>query len=281
MPGSRARQVADADRERRARRDAFDAAAEAYDAIRPGYPDPVFEAIAARVPPPADVLEVGPGTGQATVPLVARGYRVAAVEPGARLAAVLRAKLPPSSLALHVGRLEDWPMQRGSFDLAVAFSSFHWIAPRVGYRLLAEALRADGWLALAWSEPAATEASAAFEAAVDPVYARLAPALRQPPRGDGGWRAGEGSGRGAEIEASRRFAAVERYRVPWQRRLATRDYLRLLTTYSNHLALPPEQRAQLHAAIGQVIDARFGGTVIESRATILYLAHRRATPAGG
>jgi SAM-dependent methyltransferase len=75
---------------REARRRSFDEAAEHYDAVRPGYPDALFDELASRVPPPADVLEVGPGTGQATGALLERGYRVLAVELGARLAAHAR-----------------------------------------------------------------------------------------------------------------------------------------------------------------------------------------------
>src|SRR4029079_16021192 len=56
----------------------FDEDAERYDRARPGYPAELFADLAALtgLRPGDRVLEVGPGTGQATVPLAKRGYRV-------------------------------------------------------------------------------------------------------------------------------------------------------------------------------------------------------------
>jgi protein-L-isoaspartate O-methyltransferase len=80
--------MAEADRARL--RATFDEAAERYDRTRPGYPPAVFDDLAelAGVGPGRRVLEIGPGTGQATVPLAERGCRIVAVELGAGLAAV-------------------------------------------------------------------------------------------------------------------------------------------------------------------------------------------------
>jgi len=60
----------------------FDSVAEIYDDVRPHYPTTIYDALAELVQPPADVLEIGAGSGQATVDLAQRGYRVIAIEPG-------------------------------------------------------------------------------------------------------------------------------------------------------------------------------------------------------
>src|SRR4029077_19530388 len=73
----------------RAWRVGFDEVAELYDQVRPGFPDELFDELAAALPPAPVVVEVGPGTGQATKGLVAGGARVTAVEWGPHLAAVL------------------------------------------------------------------------------------------------------------------------------------------------------------------------------------------------
>ena len=57
-----------------------------YDRARPGYPDAVFEDLFARLPARPTIVEVGPGTGQATRQLLARGARVTAVELGPAMA---------------------------------------------------------------------------------------------------------------------------------------------------------------------------------------------------
>ena len=57
----------------RSRRSSFDRAADIYHLIRPGYPAELFEELFALLPPKPRMLEVGPGTGQATRDLLARG----------------------------------------------------------------------------------------------------------------------------------------------------------------------------------------------------------------
>src|SRR6185436_15674571 len=71
-----------------ARRTSFDAQAELYDAVRPLYPDALADDVIARGG--RRVLEIGTGTGQATVVFARRGASIVAIEPGPRLAAVLR-----------------------------------------------------------------------------------------------------------------------------------------------------------------------------------------------
>jgi SAM-dependent methyltransferase len=75
------------------RRRSLDAVAAEYAKHRLGYPAAVFDAIAARVPPPASVLEIGPGPGLAILPMAERGYAVLGVELGANLACVARERL--------------------------------------------------------------------------------------------------------------------------------------------------------------------------------------------
>src|SRR5436309_9175591 len=88
----------------RAWRVGFDEVAELYDKVRPGFPDELFDELAAALPRAPVVVEVGPGTGQATKGLVARGARVTAVELGPHLAAVLARNLP--SVEIVIGPFE-------------------------------------------------------------------------------------------------------------------------------------------------------------------------------
>src|SRR4051812_30102119 len=73
----------------------FDEDPVAYDRSRPVAPAHVFTELfeLARLGPGSAVLEIGPGTGQATVPLAERGCAVVALEMGPGLAARARQNL--------------------------------------------------------------------------------------------------------------------------------------------------------------------------------------------
>ncbi|MGB6161757.1 MAG: rRNA adenine N-6-methyltransferase family protein [Pseudonocardiaceae bacterium] len=88
----------------------FDEDPERYDRARPGYPAELFGDLGklADIDPGARVAEAAPGTGQATVILVASGDHVVAVELGAGLAAVLRRRLAGTSVEVVVSAFEDW-----------------------------------------------------------------------------------------------------------------------------------------------------------------------------
>src|SRR4051794_11010836 len=127
-------------------RDGFDEVAELYDRVRPGFPDDLFDELAAALPPSPEVLEIGPGTGQATKGLVARGARVTAVELGAHLAAVLARNLP--TVEVVVGAFEEVEFPPGSFDAVVAANSYHWVPREMRMTRAAALLRPGGHLAL-------------------------------------------------------------------------------------------------------------------------------------
>src|ERR1700676_4699677 len=82
-------------RDRHRLRMTFDEVAEGYDRARPGYPSHMFDDLVtlAGLDPGARLVEIGCGTGQATVPLAERGLSIICVELGERLAAIARENL--------------------------------------------------------------------------------------------------------------------------------------------------------------------------------------------
>jgi SAM-dependent methyltransferase len=91
------------------------------------------------------LLEIGCGTGHATVGLTQRGWRVLAVELGTEMAAVARRSLV-GFLTVQVVTLafEDRPLPLRPFDLVFAATAFHWVDPDVRVRKAAAALRVGG-----------------------------------------------------------------------------------------------------------------------------------------
>jgi SAM-dependent methyltransferase len=239
-----------------ARRTSFDGRAALYDAARPSYPDALADdllAIAGR-----RVLEIGAGTGKATVVFARRGASIVAIEPGPSLAEVLRHNVAGYDVSVANTTFEAWPIER-RFDVVFAAQAIHWVDPHVRYTKPADVLAPGGVMAVIRNEklPFAPDLRADFDAA----YARWKPGCEDIPSDD----PVEDSRReiSAEIDASRRYSAVETRVYPWTTTLSTARYLDLLDTYSDHAILAADARAGLYEAIGRAIDRRGGSLTID------------------
>lgn len=261
------------ERQKERRRRSFDAVAATYATYRPPYPAAAFDLITSRLRPRAQVLEVGPGPGLATVPLAERGYRIVGVEAGANLAREARRRLAAfDNVEIVHSPFERWlPSRPHAFDLVLAASSWHWIEPAVKYEHAWLALRRGGWLALLASHPRPGRRGSAprrFWDATDAIYREIAPALvhrrgARPPLPEDLRR---------EIRRSGRFEAVERHLFEWRHDFTAADYVGLLDTYSDHRTLPARNRARLYTAIRVVSDREFAGRVPRLYQTAVHVA---------
>lgn len=259
------------DRERL--RETFNEDAERYDRCRPGYPRQLFDDLAARtlIDTGCEVLEIGCGTGQATLPLARLGCVVTAVELGAELAGVARRNLGGfERVRVEVAAFEDWPLPREKFDLVLAATSFHWLDPDVRMDRSAEALRPGGALAVISTHHIAG-GTERFFAAVQRCYERHDPAT---PPGQRLRAAVEIPKDPAEFDRCGRFGPVEFRRYEWEQSYRTREYLDLLRTYSGHRALPAPARHALFGCIRRLIDTEHGGRITKRYLTQLALARR-------
>jgi SAM-dependent methyltransferase len=255
----------------------FDRIAEHYATARPGYPDAVFDTLerVTSVAHGSRVLEVGAGPGQATIPLAARGYRVTALEPGARLAAVARERLravPGADAQVLEQRLEDWRVEPAAFDLVLAASAWHWVDATVGLEIAHRALRPDGWIALLWNVIVNGPGSDRLRVAIEPAYLRWAPSLAdewthvpEPDAADGD---------GDDLATTPIFRDQSVHRLPWTQHATTAAYLNFIGTFSDHNVLPADVREHLFAAIGDAIDTDLGGEVVLDRISVLKLGRR-------
>jgi SAM-dependent methyltransferase len=251
----------------------FGGDAEAYDRARPGHADAVYEILAERggLEPGAKVLEIGPGTGQATIRLLERGADpLVALEPDPALAAFLqerfdrRIEIRPSTL--ETAELEE------DFDLAAAASSFHWIDERVGLERIHGALRPGGSVALWWTLFGNSNRDDPFRDAVDPIMSAL-PLSPSHPEPGGPLYAADERARVAALERSR-FEQVAAHRLEWTHTWDTEGTRGLFGTFSPILALPPEDRDALLDEIANIAETQFGGRVTRPLVTALYTARR-------
>lgn len=255
-------------------RSTFDGVASVYDEVRPGYPKRLFDDLAnlTFTGAGAEVLEIGCGTGQATVDLARRGYHVLGVELGGNLARVAGCKVAqyPNARVLN-SSFEEWPLQQKSFDLVVSATAFHWIDPKVRYRKSAEALKAGGSLALIWHRPEPEESTEGFSKALSEAHREQAPELAEEQRPQ---RLDWATDKAEDIERSGYFERpVQRcYRFGVEHDAGS--YVRLMSTYSSHRALDEAKRQRLFAAVARLINTEYGGKVVEGYRSELYVARK-------
>jgi SAM-dependent methyltransferase len=267
--------------DREALRVVFDQDALLYDKARPHYPEIVFDTldtvmVEARRQQPAlghRALEIGCGTGQATVPLAARGYDVLAIELGPGLAEVARANLAGISNAeVITGDVEQWNGPAGAFDLVLCATAFHWLDPDTRLTRVARLLRAGGVIALIQTMHVAGPSDEAF-AAIQRCYEQWDPATSPglrlqrldelPPTGS------------YDLEDATEFTDVALHRFPVDHDYTAETYLELLSTFSGHRALEPDRRKGLYGCVRALIEAQPGATITRSSAFELATATRR------
>jgi SAM-dependent methyltransferase len=244
-------------------RERFDEDAERYDRARPHYPSALLDDVMAlaHLGPGSRVLEVGCGTGQATVDLAARGCTVLAVELGPNLAAIAARNLEPYPQAqVVVGSFENFEPPSPAFDAVVAFTSFHWIDPDVGLAKVAAVLRPSGAFVTVSTEHVAG-GTEPFFVDVQECYVRWDPetpeALRLNAADDVVARIDTGP------DPVGRFGRSEVRRHEVDVAYSTATYLDVLMTYSGHRAMDVDARDGLLSCIGALIDGRYGGLIVK------------------
>lgn len=244
-----------------------------YDRARPRYPQQLFDDLAelACIDGGRRVLEIGPGTGQATVALASRGCHITAVELSRSLAKLTRRNLSSYPMVEVVtAPFEDWPLPEEPFDTVFAATAFHWLDPEVRVVKSADALRVGGTLATITTSHVAG-GTTAFFVDVQACYERwdpsTLPGLRLPNSADIPFES-------ADLDETGRFGSPIFRRYEWDETYLTRRYVDVLRTYSGHISLPVDARRGLLECIVELIDTRYGGRVTKRYLAELRVARR-------
>ena len=237
----------------------FGEVADLYDRVRPGYPEALVDDVLGFCGLPAPrVLEVGAGTGKATVAFAARGLEIVALAPTAEMAAVaVRNSAAYPTVTVEVTTFEDWRGGGARFDVVLAAQSWHWLRPVVRCRKAHEQLRPGGIVALCWNLPVWEDVELRDE--LDAVYERYAPALRRSPTFPVLQPEGEMSSMLDELRASRLFGPMTQRSYHRAVHYTLEQFLDLTSTHSDHRMLAEQERSALLEGAAEVLERRGGG----------------------
>lgn len=211
------------------------------------------------LPTDPEVIEVGPGTGQATGDLLARDASVHAIEIGPAMAAKLEANLPSERLRISVGDFEDVNINAGSADAVFSATAFHWISRPVQTGRPAEILRPAGVVAIVDLIQVDSPDDSGFFAACQPIYERY----RQGHTGPSAPARDQADPAIRDVlRADPRFHSVAVRRYDWNQTYSAAEYRLLLRSYSGTQMMEQDARLGLLDDIESFIDDEFGGAVV-------------------
>ncbi|MFI4934140.1 MAG: class I SAM-dependent methyltransferase [Caulobacterales bacterium] len=249
-----------------------------YDAIRPDYPDWVYETLRERcgLGPGCAAFEIGAGTGIATRRLLGAGAdSVVAVEPDPRLAAFLRASADSPALEVVTAPFETAELPAGAFDLGLAATSFHWLDEVAALNKIATLLRPGGWWAAVWNV-------FGDDSRADPFHEATNALLNDGPRSpSNGGRGGvpfalQANARASAFGRCGAFEALQHDISRWELVLTADQTVALYSTYSDMTARPPDEQRHVLGELRRIAEGEFGGRVVRNMITILYTARRKA-----
>jgi SAM-dependent methyltransferase len=227
-----------------------------YDRWRPTYVKELYDDIfvVKEIKPSSNVLEVGIGTGQATLPILETGCSLTAIELGDKLAEFSRYKYKNYE-KFHVKNLafQDFQCPPNSFDLIFSATAFHWIPEDIGYTKVFDMLKSGGVFARFANRPYRDKKYNNIHIAFENIYAKYMPGSLA-----GDEYSEEDAKTMANIACKYGFIDIS-YRLYHRTRTFTADeYTLLLGTYSDHIAIEETTRKELFNEIKNAINDNGG-----------------------
>lgn len=241
----------------------FNTQAEKYEKIRPGYVMELYDDIfkLANIDANSNVMEIGIGGGQATLPVLKKGCKVTAVEYGESLAKVCCEKFKDyPKFSTVVGKFEDSSFESNSFDLIFSASAFHWVPEEIGYTKVFDLLKPGGMFARFANHPYRHKSNPSLSEEIDKIYAmyyyKFYNKKQEVPK------------EYSELDASNRANIARKYgfvdisyKLYYRTRtFSSKEYIELLGTYSDHIVIEEKIRNKFFSEIEAVIDS-FGGQI--------------------
>jgi ubiquinone/menaquinone biosynthesis C-methylase UbiE len=248
----------------------FDTVAALYDAVRPSYPEKLFDDATAHLGPGERILEVGSGTGKATASFAARNFPILALEPGGRMIAAAEKSLANfGNIKFVETTFESWPPASRRFGLVAAAQSWHWVDRNVGFAKAAQVLRPHGVLAVFGNVPVGIPEPLRGEflriyASHIPLFSNVVPEASYLPSGPFA----------SMYDASGYFTSVIHKAYPWRWAHTAQSYPNFLRSRSDHQMMGKTMLETILSEIADAITTHGGSFEIDYEAH-LYMAMRK------
>ncbi|MCL2402298.1 MAG: class I SAM-dependent methyltransferase [Oscillospiraceae bacterium] len=214
-----------------------------FDRYRPRYCDELFVDLIeyAKLAPGKTVLEVGPGTGQATDPILKTGCSYLAIELAENFVEFMAKKYRNlDNFQIVNADFETYDFSDQQFDLVFSAAAFQWIPEEIGYSKAFKILKSGGVFAMfsgnggVPDEPLHTQCQEVYKKHFfpeTPYTCKL------------------------DHEASDKYGFVDLEKRTYNsyREMNADEYVALRGTHSDHLTLPEPHKTNLFEGLRQVV----------------------------
>lgn len=241
----------------------FDTVASTYEKLRPGYVNELYQKIFQYCPvtDTSNVVEIGIGGGQATLPILQTGCKFTAVEYGAHFSELCKEKFKEyPNFSVINNKFEEVAFENNAYDLIFSASAFHWIPEEIGYGKVFSMLKSGGVFARFANHPYPDKGNPSLVAEIEELY-------------DAYYNQYHNKKKSAPVEysvedAKSRACLAEKYGFTdiqyalfhRTRTFTAQEYITLLGTYSDHIAIEASIREKFFSEIEKAI-LNHGGTI--------------------
>jgi ubiquinone/menaquinone biosynthesis C-methylase UbiE len=244
----------------------FDTIPDQFDRFRPRYSEELFEFLNknAGIGPGKRVLEIGPGTGQATEPVLRTGCEYHAIELGEHLCRKMNEKygmLPNFHIVNDDFITHDFGDLK--FDMIYSAATIQWIPEEIAFSKTFELLKPGGTLAMMLTK-------SEYRSDNEPLYEKIQALYEKYYKPEIAYTYGKFTYTAAHGYG---YSDVERYEFKGKRVFTADEYVEFSGTHCDHIVIPDPIRNEFFANLKKaVIEA--GDRIVFNDTYILYLTRK-------
>ncbi len=244
----------------------FDTIPDQFDKFRPRYSEELFAYLIVEtgIGPGKRVLEIGPGTGQATEPVLRTGCEYHAIELGEHLCRKMKekyGKLPNFNIVNDDFITHDFGDVK--FDMIYSAATIQWIPEAVAFAKTFDLLKPGGTLAMMLTSAEYRSDNEALYEKIQTLYDRYyKPDI---PYKQGGFRYVAAPEYG--------YTEVERHEFKGQRAFTADEYVAFTGTHCDHIVIPEPLRTEFFEGLrNAVLEA--GDRIVFNDTYVLYITRK-------
>ena len=239
----------------------FDTVAAGYEKLRPGYPDDLYRTLFnyIDIDRSSNVVEVGIGGGQATLPILKKGCALTAIEYGENFSKLCEKKFEEyKNFSVITEKFENVSLTDSQYDLVYSASAFHWIPEDIGYSKVYAMLKSGGAFARFANHPYRDKGNPALSEEIEKLYAVYYSRYYGKDNKSEAEYSEEQAVQRAQIAKEYGFVDIRHAMFYRTRTFSAKEYIELLGTYSDHIAIEEKIRIEFFSKIEEAINKHGG-----------------------